>query len=84
MFEFVSFYGSCFEIMRSLLIEKLLYNISITINAIPMYYLQPNRMIYLNEPKIGLNGYFIIDSISYTLTHDSMATITAHQAEIVA
>ena len=43
---------------------------NVTINAIPVYYLQPNTRIYLFDEKTNLNGDYIISKITIPLTYN--------------
>lgn len=53
---------------------------NITINAIPIYYLQPNTRIYLFDEKSGLNGDYIISKITIPLGYNGTMQITATKA----
>ena len=53
---------------------------NVTINAIPVYYLQPNTRIYLFDEKAGLNGDYIISKITIPLTYNGTMQITATKA----
>ena len=53
---------------------------NITINAIPIYYLQPNARIYLFDEKSGLNGDYIISKITIPLGYNGTMQITATKA----
>ena len=66
-------------------IDELLYNHgycieSVTINAIPVYYLQPNTRIHLFDEKSGLNGDYIISKITLPLSYNGTMQITATKA----
>ena len=53
---------------------------NVTINAIPIYYLQPNTRIYLFDEKTNLNGDYIISKITIPLTYNGTMQITATKA----
>lgn len=66
-------------------IDELLYNHgycieSVTINAIPIYYLQPNTRVYLYDEDSKLNGDYIVSKITIPLTYNGTMTITATKA----
>ena len=50
---------------------------TITLNTIPIYYLKPNALIDLITSDIYLNGEYIINKISYSLSHNGTMTISA-------
>lgn len=53
---------------------------SVTINAVPVYYLEPNTRIHLSDPETGTEGDYIISRISLPLTYNGMMSITATKA----
>ena len=53
---------------------------SVTINAVPIYYLEPNTRIHLSDPETGTEGDYIISRISLPLTYNGMMSITATKA----
>ena len=66
-------------------IDTLLYNYSyciesISITSIPIYYLQPNTRIYINDVESGIEGVYIISKISLPLAYNGTMSITATKA----
>ena len=55
-------------------------NNTITIQAIPIYYLEPNIRINVQDPASGIFGDFMIQTISLPLTIDGQMNITASKA----
>ena len=53
---------------------------NVTINAIPVYYLQPNTRIHLYDEKSGLNGDYIVSKITIPLGYNGTMQITATKA----
>ena len=53
---------------------------SATINAIPVYYLEPNTRIYLHDEETNLDGDYIINKITLPLSYDGTMSITATKA----
>lgn len=53
---------------------------NVTINAVPVYYLQPNTRIHLFDDKAGLNGDYIISKMTIPLTYNGTMSITANKA----
>lgn len=53
---------------------------NVTINTIPVYYLQPNTRIHLFDNKTNLNGDYIISKMTIPLSYNGTMTITATKA----
>lgn len=53
---------------------------SATINAIPVYYLEPNTRIYLHDEETNLDGDYIISKITLPLSYNGTMSITATKA----
>ena len=73
--------NSCYERICDMLYQYTNMNQSITITAIPIYYLQPNTRITVHDDAAGINGQYMIQSISLPLTVDGTMSITAYQAQ---
>lgn len=57
-------FGTCYEEIRSMLYNNLLYNTSINLTCIPIMYLDVNSVVRLNLPEVNINNDYIINSIS--------------------
>ena len=68
------------EVSRDLLYQYTGYNESISIQSIPIYYLDVNSRITVQDRKSGISGDYIINSISLPLDAGSTMTITASRA----
>ena len=67
------------------LLDELLYQHSyctnsINITAIPVYYLQPNTMIYVRDDQSKINGEYVVNRISLPLTYNGQMSISATKA----
>ena len=63
-------------------IDSLLYSYSycsesINISAIPVYYLEPNTRIYINDPISGIEGEFMLNKISIPLNSSGTMSLSA-------
>lgn len=63
-------------------IDELLYQHgccvdSVTINSLPVYYLEPNTKIYVRDDKSGIDGKYVINRISIPLTYNGQMSINA-------
>lgn len=70
-------FNSCYQHVRQILTDYTDYNNSITITCLPMYHLEPNTRIYINEPDSGIQGEYLINTISFGLGNSSTMTISA-------
>ena len=68
------------DCVRNLLYQYTNYNESITIQSIPIYYLEPNHIITVYDRKSGISGDYVINSISLPLSPGSTMSISASRA----
>lgn len=66
-------------------LDELLYNHgycseSVTLNAIPIYHLEPNTRIYIHDDKTHIEGYYVVSKITLPLTYNGTMSITATKA----
>ena len=40
--------------------QYLVYNLTVTINCVPRYYLEPNNLIYIDDKQSKIRGDFVI------------------------
>lgn len=53
---------------------------SVTITAIPIYYLQPNSRIYIRDDNSKIDGEYIVSKITIPLAYNGTMSITATKA----
>lgn len=53
---------------------------SVTINAIPIYHLEPNTRIYVHDEKTHIEGYYVVSKITLPLAYNGTMSITATKA----
>ena len=68
------------ETFRDLLYQNTSFAESISINSIPIYYLDVNRRITVNDKVSGINGDYIVNSISLPLNGQQTMSIGASRA----
>lgn len=73
-------HNSAFDYMRSLLHEHISVNNSISLQSMPIYYLEPNMRIKVKDDESDIDGEYIISSLTMPLTVNGMMTIQATQA----
>lgn len=57
-------FNSAYNLIRELLYQYTSYNESISINSVPIFYLEPNTRIAVRDTKSGIYGDYIINNIS--------------------
>ena len=72
--------NSCYQRICELLYQFTNMNESISISAIPIYYLQPNTRITVRDDASGINDDFMISQISLPLDVSSPMSINAYKA----
>lgn len=70
-------YHSAFDTIKDLLYQHTSYNENISLSVIPIYHLEPNRRITVNDPDIGICGDYLIKSISLPLSYNGTSNISA-------
>ena len=75
-----SAYNSAFEAIKELLHQHTNYNESISITSIPIFYLEPNSRITVNDAETNISGDYVINSMNITLGHGGNMTISASKA----
>ena len=72
--------NSCYQRVCEMLYQYTNMNDTITVQAIPIYYLEPNMRINVQDPASGIFGDFMIQTISLPLAIDGTMSITASKA----
>lgn len=63
--------------LNELLYQHTYTNASVSIKAIPIYYLTPNTLIYLYDKELNIKGDYKIDKITYQFSYNGLMDITA-------
>lgn len=71
---------SAFEVLEEVLYDNTQAKETVSINAIPIYYLQPNTRIGISDNDSGVHGEFIISRLTLPLTHNGTMQLTATRA----
>lgn len=66
--------------LDTLLYETTYYQDTITINCLPIYYLEPNNRIRAVDNNTGICGEYVIKSLSISLSYDGMMSVQANKA----
>ena len=73
-------FNSAYNMVRQLLHQYTNYNQSITINALPIFYLEPNVRITVQDAQSNIYGDYIINNISIPFDIASTMTISCMKA----
>ena len=71
---------SAYEEIRSVLYQYLTYNEQISLTTIPIYYLQPNNLIQVNDAKSNISGSYLVKNISLPLGGNGTMTMNCSKA----
>lgn len=69
--------NSAYDVIRSMLHQVISFNESISLQSLPIYYLDANQVIYVKDDDSGIDGNFIINSISLPLAYNGIMSISA-------
>lgn len=67
---------TCLDAIREMLYTNLSLNESISVTALPIYWLEPNRIIEVEDIKTRIYGQYEINSISIPLTHNGTMNLS--------
>lgn len=67
---------SAYEEIRAALYEYLTYNEQLTLTTLPVYNLEPNQIINVNNEEAHISGEYLIKSLSFSLGTDSTMNIS--------
>ena len=73
-------FNSAYNLVRELLYQSTSYNECISITSIPVYYIEPNTRITVNDAKSGIFGDYMINSISLPLDINGTMTLSCTRA----
>ncbi len=73
-------FNSAYNMVRQLLHQYTNYNQSITINALPIFYLEPNIRITVRDKQSDIYGDYIINNISIPFDITSTMTVSCTKA----
>lgn len=71
---------SAYDLLRSMLHEITGYNESISLTTVPIYHLEPNTRIYVNDNDTGVHGDYMIKTFSVPFTVGGAMTLSCQKA----
>ena len=72
--------NSAYDAIRDMLYQYTSYNESISLQCLPIYYLDVNTRIRVSDVQSNISGDYIIKSISIPFDSNTMMSITANKA----
>lgn len=73
---------SAYDELENLLYQHSYCSESVTIQSIPVYYLEPNTRIYIKDESSNIDGEYIISRLTLPLTYNGTMSISATKAPI--
>ena len=70
-------FNSCYQEIRQKLQQFVSYNETISFTCLPIYYLEPNIRITVNDPDSNIYGDYLLNSMSFTIDANSTMTVNA-------
>lgn len=71
---------SAFDVLNNNLYNYSYCAETITLNALPVYYLEPNTRIFVKDDNSGINGEYIVERITIPLQYNGTMSISATKA----
>ena len=72
--------NSAYNLVRDLLYEYTSYNEIVSVQMLPLYFLEPNIRIQLKDEKSGIHGDFMINSIAMNLDINGQMSLSCTKA----
>lgn len=76
-------FGTCYEQVRAMLYNNLIYNASISLTCIPIFYLNVNKVVRLNFSQLGIVGDYVINSISWQIGGSNTMSLGLNEAIVI-
>lgn len=73
-------FNSAYQTIRQLLHQYTSYNESVSISCLPIYFLEPNTRIKIQDIESDIHGEYMIDSMSFGLDQNSTMSINCTRA----
>ena len=80
VYQYAAVGKDAFSVIRDLIFRHTSFNENINISAIPMYYIEPNVKIEVEDSKSNIYGEYIIKSISLPLSPEGAMSFSAIRA----
>ena len=67
---------SAYQEIRAALYQYITYNEQVSLTTLPIYNLEPNQIIYIDDKEANINGEFLILSLSFSLKSEATMNIS--------
>lgn len=79
-YQYAAVGKDAFSVIRDLIFKHTTYNETINMSLLPMYYIEPNIRIEVEDTRSNIYGDYIINSMTLPLTHEGTMSISAIRA----
>ena len=76
-------YNDAFTAVKQLLFNKTTYNSKVTLISIPYYWLDVNNRAYIYYQQAAIQGFYLINKISYNIDATSLMTVSMTEAQVL-
>lgn len=76
--------GSCYEDARAALYAGIVYNSAVSLTCIPIFYMDVNSVVVLNQADMGIKGNYVINTISWTLGRAATMNMSLQECIVTA
>lgn len=66
-----------------MLYNNLIYNASVSLTCIPIFYLNVNKVVRLNFSQLGIVGDYVINSISWQIGGSNTMSLGLNEAIVM-
>ncbi|DAT81203.1 MAG TPA: protein of unknown function (DUF5048) [Caudoviricetes sp.] len=66
-----------------MLYNNLVYNASVSLTSIPIFYLTVNKVLRLNFPDLGIVGDYVINNLSWQIGGQNTMSLSLNEAVVI-
>lgn len=78
-----SIYNDAFTAVKEQLFNKTEYNSQVTVTCLPYYWLDVNNRAKIYYQKAAIQGFYLINKISYNIDENSIMTVSLTEANVL-
>lgn len=80
LYQYAAVGKDAFSVVRDLIFKHTTYNETINLSTMPIYHIEPNIRIEVEDSRSNIHGDYIIKSMTLPLTHEGTMSISALRA----
>ena len=80
LYQYAAVGKDAFSVIRDLIFKHTTYNETISLSTMPIYHIEPNIRIEVEDSRSNIHGDYIIKSMTLPLTHEGTMSISALRA----